>query len=65
MKVSEEDRVKIVEWVKAHPSVVASPIRRDTTLCRAPTPDDPDRKEKRNKLLRTISVRQLDFKRLF
>ena len=27
LKVSEEDRAKIVEWVKAHPHVVASPIR--------------------------------------
>ena len=59
LKVSEEDRAKIVEWVKAHPDVVASPIRRDTVLCKAPTPEDPDRKVKRNKLLRTVSVRVL------
>ena len=45
--------------MKAHPEVVASPNRRDKVWCKAPTPDDPDRKEKRNKLMRTISVRVL------
>ena len=59
LKVCKEDRAKIVQWVKDHPDVVASPIRRDTVWCKAPTPEDPDRKVKRNKLLRTISVRQL------
>ena len=59
LKVSDEDRAKIVQWVKDHPDVVASPIRRDTVWCKAPTPEDPDRKVKRNKLLRTISVREL------
>ena len=59
MKVCKEDRAKIVQWVKDHPDVVASPIRRDTVWCKAPTPDDPKRKVKRNKLLRTISVREL------
>ena len=39
--------------------MVASPNRRDKVWCKAPTPDDPDRKEKRNKLMRTISVRVL------
>ena len=37
--------------MKAHPDVVVSPIRRDTVGCKAPTPEDPDRKEKRKKLL--------------
>ena len=59
LKVSEEDRAKIVQWVKDHPAVVASPIMRDTVWCKAPTPDDPKRMVKRNKLLRTISVREL------
>ena len=39
--------------------MVASPIRRDTVWCKDPTPDDPDRKVKMNKLLRTVSVRVL------
>ena len=59
MTAKEEDRAKIVEWVKAHPDVVASPIRRDTVWCKAPTPEDPKRKVERNKLLHTISVREL------
>ena len=59
LKVSDEDRAKIVDWVKAHLDAVASPIRRDTVWCKAPTPEDPKRKERRNKLLRTISVRVL------
>ena len=59
MKVSDEDRAKIVQWVKDHPDVVASPIRRDTVWCKAPTLEDPKRKVKRNKLLHTISVREM------
>ena len=27
LKVSDEDRAKIVQWVKDHPDVVASPVR--------------------------------------
>ena len=58
---SEEsrEREKIVEWVKAHPDVVASPLRRDTILCPAPTAEDPTRTVKKNKLLLQTSVREL------
>ena len=41
LKVCKEDRAKIVQWVKDHPDVVASPIRRDTVWCKAPTLEDP------------------------
>ena len=57
--MKEEDRAKIVEWVRQHPEVVHSPLRRDSILCPAPTPDDPRRTERRNKLLLQCSVREL------
>ena len=51
--------------MKAHPCVVVSPIRWDTIwCCPNPTPDDQRQMERKNKLLCSISVRQL-YKDLF
>ena len=57
LKVKEEDRAKIVTWVRGHPDVVASPLKRDTILC--PHPNDPRGTIRKNKLLLQTSVRQL------
>ena len=57
--MKQEDRDKIVEWVKNHPDVVTSPFQRDTILCPCPTDDDPSRTVRKNKLLLQTSVREL------
>ena len=59
-KVKEEERVKILDWVRAHPNVVNSPIARDTIICPDPTPEDPRRTAvRKNKLLLQCSVGEL------
>ena len=39
-KVKEEERLKILDWVRAHPNVVNSPIARDTIICPDPIPEE-------------------------
>ena len=59
LKVKQEDRAKIVAWVRIHPDMVCSPLRQDTTSAPAPATDDPVRTLKRIKLLLQTSVRRL------
>ena len=50
---------KIVAWIRTHPDVVNSPLKRDSLLVPAPTLDDQTRTLRKSKLLLQTSVREL------